>query len=632
MLLPSWLCSTRSAQRPPSKRPLFARLQIESLEDRFTLSASLVADIVPGAEWSRPSSLTNVNGALYFGTTDPATGAGELRKSDGTAAGTVLLKMNLGSAPSKFTPLNGSVFFGNSTGLWKTDGTTAGTVLVKSVVPMDSMVEVNGKLFFKGYDAHDQELWVSDGTTTGTKLVKDIYSGSTGGNTGSPRSWGGGGGGSTVNSSNPEWLTNFNGTLYFAATDGSNGRSLWKSDGTAKGTKLVAAGMSPQYLTVANQTLYFGALGGSNSAGLWKSDGTAGGTMLIKPFESFGGYDGSVGQENEYGPTGYAFFSTNAQYLTNVNGTIFFEANDGVHGPALWKSDGTPAGTVFIKYVGPGGYRLTKVNDSVYFLAGASGRELWKSDGTTAGTELVSSVRVLAASNALLTNVGPLTYFAADDGVHGVELWQTDGTTAGTTMVQDIYPGSSNSYPLYLTGMNNKLYFSANDGVHGRELWDPPAVGGSDLLVVGDPERDPIGLGSIQIPITDLGGATLELVSGNTIWLHDDVAGWGWFFDPMPSDDAKFTTPGNQDVQKRMDLLTVVMYELRHLLGHDDDRAGVMAETLAAGVRRAGVKGDHVASVDHLIERLGDQHDFAWLGAWLDEQFDSMHERAKRRR
>lgn len=165
------------------------------------------------------------------------------------------------------------------------------------------MVVVKGKLFFKGYDANiGSELWVSDGTPTGTKLVKDIYSGSTK-NPRTPR----GGGGRTVNSSNPEWLTPFQGSLYFAASDGSNGRSLWKSDGTAKGTTLVAAGMSPQYLTVANQTLYFGALGGTNSARLWKSDGTSSGTVLLKPFERFVGVDSYVLLENEYGPISSKF-------------------------------------------------------------------------------------------------------------------------------------------------------------------------------------------------------------------------------------------------------------------------------------------------------------------------------------
>src|SRR5262245_22038625 len=64
--------------------------RLEALEDRFVpasgLSASLVADIVPGSDSSNPSGLTNVNGTLYFSTVDG------LYKSDGTAAGTVLVK------------------------------------------------------------------------------------------------------------------------------------------------------------------------------------------------------------------------------------------------------------------------------------------------------------------------------------------------------------------------------------------------------------------------------------------------------------------------------------------------------------------------------------------------------------
>ena len=40
--------------------------------------------------------------------------------------------------------------------------------------------------------------------------------------------------------------------------------------------------------------------------------------------------------------------------LTNVNGTLFFAANDGTHGYELWKSDGTAAGTVLVKDINPG--------------------------------------------------------------------------------------------------------------------------------------------------------------------------------------------------------------------------------------------------------------------------------------
>ena len=71
----------------------------------------------------------------------------------------------------------------------------------------------------------------------------------------------------------------------------------------------------------------------------------------------------------------------------------------------------------------------------------------------------------------------------------------------------------------------------------------------------------------------------------HTLWLDDNAAGWGWFVDPTPWNDSEFTTPGNQGEQNRMDLLTVLMHEMGHLLGLDHDGDGVMQEALAAGTR-----------------------------------------------
>ena len=91
--------------------------------------------------------------------------------------------------------------------------------------------------------------------------------------------------------------------------------------------------------------------------------------------------------------------ASNPGNLTVVNGTLFFAANDGPNGAELWKSDGTPDGTVLVKDIRPG-----------------------FSDSSPAG----------------LTDVGGTLYFGANDGSNGTELWKSDGTATGTVMVKDI--------------------------------------------------------------------------------------------------------------------------------------------------------------------------------------------------
>ena len=85
-------------------------------------------------------------------------------------------------------------------------------------------------------------------------------------------------------------------------------------------------------------------------------------------------------------------------YLTDVNGTLFFNAGDGVHGRELWKSDGTELGTVMVKDIRPGSdgslpKYLTDVNGTLFFCA-YYGLELflWKSDGTPDGTLLIEEI------------------------------------------------------------------------------------------------------------------------------------------------------------------------------------------------------------------------------------------------
>ncbi len=110
---------------------------------------------------------------------------------------------------------------------------------------------------------------------------------------------------------------------------------------------------------------------------------------------------------------------------------------------------------------------------------------------------------------------------------------------------------------------------------------------------------DTSALGNIPLQVTNLGGRTLGMTDGNTIWLDDNAAGWGWFADPTPGDDSEFMRPGNQGEQNRMDLLTVIAHELGHVLGFEHDDDGVMAETLAAGIRQ--MPGSDVLSVNQVF-------------------------------
>jgi ELWxxDGT repeat protein len=436
----------------------------------------LVKDINAGSGGgnigSHPRDLINFNDTLFFVPFDGDGNGLEIWKSDGTEAGTVLVKDitpgRSASNPTFLTTVNGMLFFSannrrNANGyeLWKSDGSEAGTVMVKDIFvgsfssSPSELTNVNGTLFFVANDGvNGRELWKSDGTAVGTVLVKDIVVGSA--------------------TSNPAELINVNGTLFFSANDGADNNALWKSDGTEAGTVIVKdnfvafTGRSPSNLTNVNGTLFFRANDGINGFELWKSDGTEAGTVMVKDIRA-GSHSLPV-------------------LLTNVNGTLFFRANDGANGDEVWKSDGTEAGTVMVKDINPGSIgsfpsSFTNVNGTLFFKAedGINGGELWKSDGTAPGTLMVKDINPgsIGSFPGPFTNVNGTLFFRAGNLTTGFELWKSDGTAPGTVMVADINPSTdffTRSQPSNLTYVNGTLYFSADDGINGSELWKLPIL------------------------------------------------------------------------------------------------------------------------------------------------------------
>jgi ELWxxDGT repeat protein len=177
--------------------------------------------------------------------------------------------------------------------------------------------------------------------------------------------------------------------------------------------------------------------------------------------------------------------------LTAVGGTLFFIANDGVTGRELWKSDGTSNGTVLVKDFwtignpgGPAPSELTNFN-GVLFLSAPTwdeGQELWKSDGTT--TQIVSDY-LPGGTNSFPTHLtvvnNTLFYSALPGAFDGPELFKSDGNTI--SVVKDIYPGTTGSSPSDLTAVGGTLFFVANDGVTGRELWESDGTSNGTVLV-----------------------------------------------------------------------------------------------------------------------------------------------------
>ncbi|HVK13697.1 MAG TPA: hypothetical protein VM597_33430, partial [Gemmataceae bacterium] len=116
----------------------------------------------------------------------------------------------------------------------------------------------------------------------------------------------------------------------------------------------------------------------------------------------------------------------------------------------------------------------------------------------------------------------------------------------------------------------------------------------------------PASVADIPVVIADLSDGQLPVLGyarDGVIVIDATAGGFGWFIDPTPADDAEFAAgslvaPTGSPAAGRMDLLSVVMHELGHVLGLGDvdgEDHELMGETLAPGVRR--VPG-HAAPLD----------------------------------
>lgn len=394
---------------------------------------------------------------------------------------------------SSFARIGNELFYAADDGvhgleLWKTDGTPGGTTMVKDIYPgyyssgVSSITSFNGKIYFVAYDGiNGNEVWQSDGTAQGTKMLKDIFPGS--------------------GSSQTAHFTIFNGALYFTATTDGGYFSLWKTDGTTAGTNsIVLPGnyTSLSQLTVVGNSLYF--VGGYGD--LFQSDGTTAGTHQIKVDDftvidllhnvnnklvfitsyTLEHYNIRLYQLDPADTTAtllhaYQAVTYGSNDIANITaaGTGFYftihttdiNSNDQ---DALWRSDGTAAGTTMIKsFSWQSHISGSSMTDFIWFgnklyFSATNDNSLSTTDGTASGTVQVNPVAMAAGTPV----VSGQKFFFTD--IYG-KLWSFNGSkaVAEVTMV----PWTTN-----LFDDNGTLYFtSKNSTTNQMQLWNNVPAG-----------------------------------------------------------------------------------------------------------------------------------------------------------
>ena len=273
----------------------------------------------------------------------------------------------------------------------------------------------------------------------------------------------------------PNQLIVYDGALYFQGSRSDVGTELWTFDGTNQtlidlydnGSPANNGSSLPQHFVVHDGALYFSAATVTNDGSELTRYTETGGAVRVANIRTDGG-------------------SAPAS-LASFNGTLYFAANDGVHGNELWCYDGTNAW--MLADIRPGGQYdsgnpsgMTVYAGALYFAANdgsTNGVELWRCDGKI--VERVANINPNppgGGGDAFLADSNPGNFFvyantllfSADDGTNGVELWRYD-TKSGCALAADIRAGQFGSQPSGFTPYGNALYFYADDGYSGGELF-----------------------------------------------------------------------------------------------------------------------------------------------------------------
>ncbi|MGE6758298.1 hypothetical protein ACQKGO_09825 [Corallococcus interemptor] len=320
-------------------------------------------------------------------------------------------------------------------------------------------------------------------------------------------------------------LADVQGTLYFSTNLRDSSAVLWRSNGTDAGTVPVREFPAEPLgfprltdLVAVGSRVFFQLNTVATGTELWVSDGTSAGTHLVRDLTP--------------GPAGSAL-----SQLTEVDGRLVFfrQTQPTATEPSrteLWRSDGTPTGTVRVRdFGGNAGLSFNALKAGgrlLFFLARSTGTTLWRTDGTAGGTV---SVRRLDAGLTFILDVGysgATGLFLLLDGTN-YEVWRTNGTEAGTARLD-----SFGRYTRLLGALGTSVYLWSADPVTQRLRIDRLLLsGGGKALVTTLPN-----------PYADLPFAVpyvqRSTVSANELYFSMAITSNG----PAPLDASLWVTNG----------------------------------------------------------------------------------------
>ena len=438
---------------------------------------------IVAAQSSNPTGFIRVGSQVFFSADDGIHGS-ELWATDGTSAGTRLVRdLNpgaAGSSPSLIGSIGGlaimTTWETSGQSVWRSDGTEAGTYKLRSFIPQLSSyaffvtpIVADSKLFVMVQDGYGSpmEVFVSDGTIEGTRDI-----------------------GSFPVGLNPTPL-GVNGVLYFLGQETSVGPQLWISDGTTIGTHMVRrpvecpgalCGPVPNNIFRMGNSVFF-----TTTEGVWKTDGTLEGTLQIAQIQN---------------PIFVAASSTSAYVRTGLT---------------LWRMD---AGSTALQQVGDAASffgPVTILDDGrlVILLSTPAGYDVWITGLTAPGlTKLGSVPRSSSGSlyGPIVGSVGHRLFFQGWTSAVGTELWMADIDTSTVALLKDIdarrdtLTGNS-SNPATGVTLGSRIVFPATN-IAGREVWQSDGTASGTTLLAN---IAPDGSGGM------ISGTIRDALTGNAV-------------------------------------------------------------------------------------------------------------------